>query len=221
MRKLYIAPSLLAADKNNFQSEINKAVKLGVKYIHFDVMDKDFIGHTSFSFDDFKLIKNMHHLINDVHLMVIKPYEYAKEYAQLGADIITFHYEALKEDTLRFDCINAIKKMGVKVGVSIKPNTPVEKIIPFLHHIDLVLIMSVEPGLGGQKFIESSLEKIRRCRDYIDVNNLKTLIEVDGGVNETTGPLCYQAGADILVAGSYLFGHSDVKDRYQKLFKKV
>lgn len=219
MRKVYISPSLLAADKNDFQGEINKVIKLGAKYIHFDVMDEAFIGHTSFSFDDFKKIHQMHKVTNDVHIMVATPYEFSKEYAKLGADIITFHYEALKDDITRYDLIEAMKKMGVKVGISIKPKTPVEKVLPFLPLVDLVLIMSVEPGLGGQSFMEGSLDKIRKCRDYIDLNKLKTLIEVDGGVNETTGAACYHAGADILVAGSYLFGHADIKERYEKLIK--
>lgn len=219
MRKIFVSPSLLAVDKNNFKSAIDQVIKLGAKYIHFDVMDEEFIGHTSFSYDDFKKIKTMHKVNNDVHLMVAKPYEYAQEYAKLGADIITIHYEALKDDTLRFDCLNAIKKLGVKVGISIKPKTPVEKVLPFLHLVDLVLVMSVEPGLGGQSFIEGSLDKIRKCRDYIDLNKLNVLIEVDGGVNETTGPLCYKAGADLLVAGSYLFNHDDIKERYEKLVK--
>ena len=219
MKKVYVAPSLLAVDKNNFKPAIKQVIKLGAKYIHFDVMDKEFIGHTSFSYEDFKKIKTMHRVTNDVHLMVAKPYEYAKEYARLGADIITIHYEALKDDALRFDCINAIKKLGVKVGISIKPKTPVGKVIPFLHLVDLVLIMSVEPGLGGQSFMESALDKIRKCDDYIKINKLKTLIEVDGGINETTGPLCHEAGADILVAGSYLFNHDDIKARYKKLLK--
>ncbi|MCQ2787308.1 MAG: ribulose-phosphate 3-epimerase [Bacilli bacterium] len=219
MKKVYVAPSLLAVDKNNFKSAINQVIKLGAKYIHFDVMDEEFIGHTSFSFDDFKKVKPMHRVNNDVHLMVAKPYEYAKEYAKLGADIITIHYEALKDDSLRFDCLNAIKKLGVKVGISIKPKTPVEKVLPFLHLVDLVLIMSVEPGLGGQSFMPEALDKIRKCHEYIELNKLKTLIEVDGGINETTGPLCREAGVDILVAGSYLFNHEDIKERYQKLVK--
>lgn len=219
MKPVYVAPSLLAVDKNNFKSAIDQVIKLGAKYIHFDVMDEEFIGHTSFSYDDFNKIKTMHHVTNDVHLMVAKPFEYAKEYARLGANIITIHYEALKDDSLRFDCINAIKKLGVKVGISIKPKTPVEKVLPFLHLVDLVLVMSVEPGLGGQSFIQSSLDKIRKCHEYITLNKLSTLIEVDGGINETTGPLCHEAGADILVAGSYLFNHEDIKERYQKLLK--
>ncbi|MCQ2796271.1 MAG: ribulose-phosphate 3-epimerase [Bacilli bacterium] len=219
MKQVYVAPSLLAVNKNNFKSAIDQVIQLGVKYIHFDVMDEEFIGHTSFSFEDFKKVKPMHQVNNDVHLMVAKPYEYAKEYAKLGADIITIHYEALKDDSLRFDCLNAIKKLGVKVGISIKPKTPVEKVLPFLHIVDLVLVMSVEPGLGGQSFIPEALDKIRKCHEYIELNKLKTLIEVDGGINETTGPLCREAGVDVLVAGSYLFNHEDIKERYQKLVK--
>lgn len=217
MRKVYIAPSLLAADKNDFQGEINKVISLGVQYIHFDVMDNEFIGHTSFSFEDFKKVQALHKIVNDVHIMVSKPYEYAKEFARLGANIITFHYEALKNDIDRIDCIDAIRKLGVKVGISIKPKTPVAKIVPFLSLVDLVLIMSVEPGLGGQSFIIDSLDKIRKCREVIDGQSLKTLIEVDGGLNEVTGSNAYKAGADILVMGTYLFNHTDLKARYDKV----
>ena len=219
MGKVFIAPSLLAVDKNNFKSAIDQVIKLGAKYIHFDVMDKEFIGHTSFSYDDFRKVKKMHKVTNDVHLMVAKPYEYAKEFAKLGADIITIHYEALKDDALRYDCLKAIKKLGVKVGISIKPKTSVEKVLPFLHLVDLVLVMSVEPGLGGQLFNTGAVDKIIKCRQYITLNKLKTLIEVDGGINETTGLLCREAGADILVAGSYLFSYDDIKAQYQKLIK--
>lgn len=219
MRNVYIAPSLLAARKNDLVNEIKRVIDCGAKYIHFDVMDEEFIGHTSFTFEEFLIVKKAHHEINDVHIMVASPYEYAKRYATLGANIITFHYEALKEDLTRFDCIEAIRKLGVKVGISIKPDTHVNKILPFLHHVDLVLIMSVEPGLGGQKFMEGALEKIRVCRDYIDVNKLNCLIEVDGGINDNTGSLCYKAGADILVAGSYLFSHEDLKERYNRLLE--
>ncbi len=219
MRKVYVAPSLLAMDKNDYKGEIDKIIKLGVKYIHFDVMDEEFIGHTSFSFDDFKRVEKLHNQINDVHIMVAHPYEFAKEYSKLGADIVTFHYEALKDDVSVVDLIEAMKKMNLKVGISIKPKTDVNRILSFLPFVDLVLIMSVEPGLGGQSFIPNALDKIRACRDYIDKNNLKCLVEVDGGINDVTGVSCYKAGADILVAGSYLFGHEDIKERYNKLIE--
>lgn len=219
MRKVYISPSLLGANKNDMKNEIHRVTSLGAKYIHFDVMDKEFIGHESFSFDDFSKIEKMHKVMNDVHIMVAKPFMYAQEFAKRGADIITFHYEALKNDVDRIDCINAIHKLGVKAGMSIKPKTDVNKLIPFLPLIDLALIMSVEPGLGGQSFIPAALDKIKKCREEIDAKQLKCLIEVDGGINDITGRDCYLAGADLLVVGSYLFGHDDLKDRYQKIIK--
>ncbi len=220
MKKIYLSPSLLAVKKEDFKTAINQVVKLGAKYIHFDVMDKKFIGHTSFNYEDFKKVVKLHKVNNDVHLMTMNPYKMAKEFAKLGADIITFHYEAFKSNELRYDCVNAIKKLGVKVGISFKPTTLIEKALPFLQLVDVVLIMSVEPGAGSQKFIDASLDRIRRCSDYIKLNNLKTLIEVDGGVNEITGPLCIKAGANILVTGSYLFKDKDIKSRYNKLVKK-
>lgn len=219
MRQVYIAPSLLAADKDDLENELKRVSDLKVPYLHFDVMDEDFIGHTSFSFADYERVKKMHNLKNDVHLMVAKPYAYAREYAAMGVDIITFHYEALKDDVSRIDCIDAIHRLGVKVGISLKPKTPISKILPFLHLVDLVLIMSVEPGKGGQSFIPNALEKISKCRSYIDENHLKTLIEVDGGLNENTGPACFYSGADILVMGTYLFGHQDIATRYQNVIK--
>lgn len=219
MREIYIAPSLLAMNKNDYKGEIEKIISLGIKYVHFDVMDEEFIGHTSFSFSDFKKVKALHNQINDVHIMVAKPFEYAKEYANLGAELVTFHYEALKDDVSVFDLIIAMRKMNVKVGISIKPKTDVNKILPFLPLVDLVLIMSVEPGLGGQSFIPNSLDKIKVCREYIDNNKINCLVEVDGGINEVTGVSCYKAGADILVAGSYLFGHDDIKERYNKIIE--
>lgn len=220
MREVFIAPSLLSANKNDFNGEINRVTKLGAKYIHFDVMGLEFIGHTSFSADDFAKVKASNPVISDVHLMVAKPYEYAETYAKLGADIITVHFEAIRDNTTRIDCLNYIHSLGKKAGISIKPNTPVEKVLPLLRYCDLVLIMSVEPGLGGQSFIESSLNKISACRKFIDENKFNCLIEVDGGINETTGAKCYKAGADILVAGSYLYGHDDLENRYINLINK-
>lgn len=218
-RKIYISPSLLAADKNNLVSESLKVQKLGCKYIHFDVMDGIFVPAINFGLETLKDLHNKHKMINDVHIMVHNPLVLASAYAKTGADIVTFHYEALDNDVQRDATINTIRLNGAKVGMSIKPNTPVDVILPFLHKLDLVLIMSVEPGKGGQKFIEESLDKIKICRKYIDKNKLKTLIEVDGGINEETAKKVIEAGADILVAGSYLYGHDDIKERYKKLLK--
>lgn len=217
MKECFIAPSLLAADKNNLLKEIHLVESLGVEYLHYDVMDGEFVPNISFSLADFKSIAKEHNLINDVHIMIANPLEMGPLFALDGADIVTFHYEALKNDDDILATISAIKYFGIKVGISIKPATDVSVLDKFLDKIDLVLIMSVEPGLGGQKFMTNSLEKIRYLRQEIDKRHLDVLIEVDGGINNETGPLVKKAGADILVAGTYLFGHNDIEERIKSL----
>jgi ribulose-phosphate 3-epimerase len=216
-RKIYISPSLLAADKNNLVSESLKVQKLGCKYIHFDVMDGIFVPAINFGLETLKDLHNKHKMINDVHIMVHNPLVLASAYAKTGADIVTFHYEALDNDVQRDATINTIRLNGAKVGMSIKPNTPVDVILPFLRKLDLVLIMSVEPGKGGQKFIEESLDKIKICREYIDKNKLKTLIEVDGGINEETSKLVKERNVDMLVAGSFIIKSDNYASQINKL----
>lgn len=214
-----ISPSILSASKENIVCELCLAKKSGAKYIHLDVMDGKFVSNTTFSYDYVKYISSLNHgMINDVHLMIVNPLNYIKNFAEAGSNIITFHYEAVNKDEL-IKCIDLIHSYGIKAGVSIKPNTRPEVLDEFLDKIDLVLVMSVEPGKGGQKFMESSLEKIKYFSEFKKKHNLNYLIEVDGGINEETGALCCKAGVDILVAGSYLFGHDDFKERAKKLLK--
>lgn len=217
MKIALISPSLLAADFTNLKEEILKVEEAGATYLHFDVMDGHFVNNISFGQPVLKSISKCHHLVNDVHIMISEPKKYASDFIKVGADILTFHYEACSNDKEVLEIIDIIHQKGAKAGLSIKPNTPVEVLFPFLPFLDLVLIMSVEPGFGGQSFIKSSLDKIIRLRNKIDTDGFKTLIEVDGGINEKTAPLCKVAGADILVAGSYLFSHDDIKERMEKL----
>ncbi len=218
MRKILVAPSILSADFNHLYEDIKVVEEAGADYLHFDVMDGHFVPNISFGIPVLKSIANSHHLVNDVHIMISDPYKYAPEFIKAGAKILTFHYEACKDDKEVFKVIDLIHECGAKAGLSIKPNTPIEKVYPFLYSLDMVLVMSVEPGFGGQKFMPESASKILRLRNRLETYDIKNvLIEVDGGINEETAQVVKLAGVDILVAGSYLFGHEDVKERIKKL----
>ena len=216
MRKVFIAPSILSANFNKLGEEIKSIEDAGAEYLHFDVMDGHFVPNISFGIPVLKSISKSHHMINDVHLMITDPLKYTPEFIKAGADIITFHLEAVTSKQA-YELIELIHKANKKVGISIKPKTNVKEVLPYLKDIDLVLVMSVEPGFGGQSFMESALEKIAVLRKEIDKNHYSTLIEVDGGINENTGRLCKNTGVDILVAGSYIFNSGDYKLVMEKL----
>lgn len=217
MSKVYIAPSILSADFNNLKEEIKLVESLKAEYLHFDVMDGHFVPNISFGQPVLKCIAHSHSMINDVHIMISEPKRYAKEFIDAGANILTFHYEACKDIKEIEEVIDIIHSNGAKAGLSVKPNTPIEVIYPVLHKLDLVLVMSVEPGFGGQKFIPSALDKISKVKKLILEKGYQCLVEVDGGINEETAKLCKEAGVDILVAGSYLFGHKDIEERINKI----
>ena len=217
MNKVYIAPSILSADFKKLGEEIALVESLGAEYLHFDVMDGHFVPNISFGVPVLASISKCHQMINDVHIMISEPKKYIEKFADAGADIITFHYEACSDQDEVQDVIDMIHSYGVKAGMSIKPNTPVEVVQPFLEDLELVLVMSVEPGFGGQSFIPESLDKIAYLRKLIDLNGYLCLVEVDGGINEKTAKLCREAGVDILVAGSYLFGNKDIEERMESL----
>ena len=217
MKKILVAPSILAADFNKLGEEIHLVEQAGADFLHFDVMDGHFVPNISFGIPVLQSIRGTHRLTNDVHIMISDPLKYAEKFIKSGAEILTFHYEACKDDHEVHEVIHLIHELGARAGLSIKPGTEVEKVIPFLNHLDLVLVMSVEPGFGGQKFMDSALDKISTLRKVIDQRGFNCLIEVDGGIDNETAKLCKNAGVDVLVAGSYLFGHEDIKERINLL----
>lgn len=201
--KNILAPSILAADFKTLGKQIRITEENGARYLHFDVMDGMFVPSISFGMPVLKSIKDGTSQVMDAHLMVTEPIRYVKAFADAGADIITVHLEAC-EDIKK--TMKAIREQGVKVGVSIKPNTPVSALDEILPQVDMVLIMSVEPGFGGQAFIPDSLDKIRELRQKIADGNLSVDIEVDGGIYLTNVAQVLEAGANVIVAGSAVFG---------------
>lgn len=216
MEKILIAPSILAADLQNLKNDVLSVINLGADLIHVDIMDGAFVPQITFGTNMVKTLRKFTDIFLDVHLMIDNPTKHILSFAEAGANLITIHKESFTNDDDIFDALELIKSHNVKCGLSIKPNTPCDAITKFLEKLDLVLIMSVEPGLGGQKFIPSSLSKISYLKNQ--VNNLKSesnnkdfLIEVDGGINKETSLKCIEAGANVLVAGTYIFNAKDRK----------
>ena len=208
-KTILIAPSLLSADFANMEKDVRRVEKAGADWLHIDVMDGHFVPNITIGPVVVRAVKNCSSLPLDVHLMIESPQEYIEAFAAAGSDIITFHIEAVKDPRA---VISLIKKSGKKAGISIKPDTEVSSISPVLNELDLVLVMSVEPGFGGQEFIESAVPKIKELRRLY-----KGDISVDGGINDKNAVLVKEAGANILVAGSYVFGAKDVKDAIRRL----
>jgi ribulose-phosphate 3-epimerase len=214
-----VAPSLLAADPRHLEAAVAEAVSAKAAYLHIDVMDGLFVPAVSFGVSFVRKIHATHPLVNDTHLMIEKPWEQAAAFAEAGADVVTFHYEACPDREKIDLSIARIKAASCRVGIALKPLTPTRVLEPYLGKVDLVLLMSVEPGKGGQPFLGESLARLSELRALIDglPRERRPLLEVDGGLNELTGPSCVRAGAEILVAGSYLFGHPDFSNRVRRL----
>lgn len=215
-----LSPSLLAANKYDMTREIARAEKAGAPMIHIDIMDGRFVPNTSFGVDFVSKFGKKHNLINDVHLMIVQPWLKIEEFAEAGADIITFHYEACQNEEVVHATLKRIHDAGCRAGLSIKPKTPIYRLTPFLYEADLILVMTVEPGKGGQKFIDSCVTRVRNLKATMDVLGVHPLIEVDGGINDETAPRIIKAGADIIVSGSYLYGHEDFEQRAKTLLKQ-
>ena len=201
-KEFILAPSILSADFTNLGRDVITAVEAGAQYIHIDVMDGMYVPQISFGGPVIKALRPLTDAVFDVHMMVEEPGRYVEEYARLGADIITVHLEACSnvEETLDW-----IHSLGRKAGISIKPATPIRCVEKYLDKADMFLIMSVEPGFGGQAFIPESLEKIRKLREMLDAAGLDTDIEVDGGIYQSNVAEVLEAGASVIVSGSGVF----------------
>ena len=209
-----ISPSMLSADFGNLDRDTRMIDRSAAQWIHIDVMDGVFVPNISFGFPVMKPIRKASDKVLDVHLMIVEPEKYVARFAEAGADIVTFHYEATSTPE---EAIRLIRESGAKVGISIKPKTPVEVLRDLLPKVDLVLVMSVEPGFGGQSFIEGSTDKVRELRKMIDEAGLDVAIEIDGGVSAANAGELYEAGCDALVAGSAVFKAADPEEEILKI----
>lgn len=209
-----IAPSLLSADFGCLKDELAAIDK--ADWLHYDVMDGHFVPNISFGYSVLKDVSKVTDLYLDVHLMISEPMKYAGNFIDSNASSITFHYEAIEENKIN-EFINYLKECQVAAGISIKPDTDVSVLKPYLDSLDLILVMSVEPGFGGQKFDDRALDKIAWLAKVKKEMGYHYLIEVDGGINEETGKLCKDAGVDVLVAGSYIFGSDNYQEKIDSL----
>lgn len=213
-----VSPSILSADFVNLERDIRALSPAGADYVHVDVMDGIFVPNITIGIPVVAAIRKITELPLDVHLMIDRPIRYVDDFCKAGSDILTVHVEAdTEENTLA--ALKRIRENGVRAAISVKPKTPAEAVLPFLSLCDLILVMTVEPGFGGQSFMADMMPKLKKIRQYIDEQNPACELEVDGGVNETTGLICRENGANVLVAGSAYFKAPDPAE-FVKAVKK-
>ena len=213
MTRIIISPSILSADFANLERDIKAVEKAGADWIHVDVMDGHFVPNITIGVPVVKSLRNVTKLPLDVHLMIENPEKYIEPFANAGADIITFHYEAVKSENIQA-IIDKIKEFGIKAGMSIKPKTATNEILEYLNSLDMLLVMTVEPGFGGQKFIQNCAEKIPTIKANAPEN---LIIQVDGGINAETAKICTEFGATSLVAGNYIYKAENIEHAIKSL----
>ena len=203
-----LSPSILSADYMNMERDLRATAEMGVKWLHVDIMDGLFVPNLSFGYSMVASMRKVTDQVLDVHLMIDRPICYVENFCKAGADYLTIHVEADTRENTKA-AIEKIRELGVKPGIVVKPKTPAEAAIPSLEKCDLVLIMTVEPGFGGQKFMPDMMPKVKKLREMLDEVNPSCHLEVDGGVDLKTGVTCKENGANVLVAGSAFFGAAD------------
>ncbi len=211
MSEIIVSPSILSANFANLASDIKAVKDAGAQWLHIDVMDGHFVPNITIGVPVVKSIRKITDLVLDVHLMIENPEKYIEPFVKSGADIITFHYEAVENPE---EVIKLIKTYGIKVGMSIKPKTSPQEVLKYLSNLDLLLVMTVEPGFGGQAFMEDCAKKIPVLKENAPKN---LIIQVDGGINSETAKLCKELGATSLVAGNYIYNSNDIKSAVQNL----
>jgi len=203
-----LSPSILSADYMNMERDLKQSAEIGVKWLHVDIMDGLFVPNLSFGYSMVAAMRKVTDQVLDVHLMIDRPIRYVENFCKAGSDYLTIHVEADTRENTKA-ALEKIRAMGVKPGIVLKPKTPAEDLAEFLPLVDLVLVMTVEPGFGGQKFMADMMPKLKKLREMLDEVNPSCHLEVDGGVDLVTGVTCKENGADVLVAGSAFFGAAD------------